>query len=539
MDAPIADPDDTDQPNFPVDENDPVRTRRWRVEDIPALVAVQRDCYPGMPEETFMDERKLRMQLAAFPEGQFLAEVDGRIIGYATSLIVILDDESPWHSYDEITGVGTFGTHDPAGDTLYGSDIAVVPDWRGQGVASRLYKRRKALLRRFNLRRMVAGGRMPGYAEHAKRLKPMQYVEAVKRGELRDPALGAHLKAGYEVRGVHYGYLRDGESMNYATFLEMPNSDFDPARRLIAGAPIRRTVRKIRVCAGQYEVRPIKDWSEFEMQVEFFADTANEYHCHFLLLPEMFTVQLFTLLPRETETAEAVREIAKLHDRYVTLCKRMAQKHGLYFIAGSTPVIDADGDLLNVAHLFTPSGGVYTQSKLHITPAEREYYHMQPGDELRVFDTPLGRIGILICYDVEFPELARLLTKHGVEVLFVPFATTERKGYHRVRYCAQARAVENVIYVVMAGCVGNLPQVRSFLINYSQAVVCTPCDFAFPKEGVLAEAEANDESVVIAELDLNDLAVQRDIGTVRPLQDQRIDLYQVTTSVPVETVQVR
>ncbi|WP_197526551.1 carbon-nitrogen hydrolase family protein [Botrimarina colliarenosi] len=502
-------------------------------------MACQRECYPGMPEETFMDERKLRMQLAAFPEGQYLAEIEGRVVGYATSLIVILDDESPWHSYDEITGVGTFGTHDPAGDTLYGSDIAVVPDWRGKKVAARLYKRRKAVLKRFNLRRMVAGGRMPGYAEHAKRLTPMQYVEAVKQGMLHDQALSAHLKAGYQVLGIHYGYLSDGESMNYATFLEMLNPDFDPARRLIAAPPIRRPVRKVRVCAGQYQLRPLTDWAQFEMQVEFFADTANEYHCHFLLLPELFTVQLFTLLPSQTDTLEAVREIAKMHDRYCELCKRMAMKYGLYFIAGSHPVIDHEGDLLNIAHLFTPSGQIYTQPKLHMTPAEREYYNMQPGDDLRVFDTPLGRIGILICYDIEFPELSRLLTRHGVEVLFVPFATTERKGYNRVRHCAQARAVENVVYVVMAGCVGNLPQVKSFLINYGQAAVCTPCDFAFPKDGVLAEGEANNESVVIAELDLNDLAVQRDIGSVRPLQDERKDLYQVTTTMRIETIQVR
>ncbi len=128
---------------------------------------------------------------------------------------------------------------------------------------------------------------------------------------------------------------------------------------------------------------------------------------------------------------------------------------------------------------------------------------------------------------------------HGIEILFVPYATTERKGYHRVRYCVQARAIENVIYVVMAGCVGNLPQVRSFLINYAQAAICTPCDFSFPMDGVLAEAEPNTEMVVIAELDLNDLAVQRDIGTVLPLQDRRSDLYKVTSMTPVEVVTVQ
>jgi predicted amidohydrolase len=179
---------------------------------------------------------------------------------------------------------------------------------------------------------------------------------------------------------------------------------------------------------------------------------------------------------------------------------------------------------------------VFTQEKIHITSVERDFYDIQPGDKLRVFDTPLGRIGILICYDVEFPELARLLTVAGIDVLFVPFATDERKSYHRVRYCAQARAIENIIYVVLAGCVDNLPQVRSFLVNYGQAVVCTPCDVAFPKDGILAEADPNCETVVIAELDLNDLAVQRALGSVKPLQDRRSDLYQINSSVPVEVV---
>ncbi|TWT87684.1 (R)-stereoselective amidase [Pseudobythopirellula maris] len=516
-----------------------LKIRRWKKSDIPAIVACQRRAYPNLAAESLQDERKFGMQLAAFPEGQYLAEWGGKVIGYCASLIVQVDDGTPWHSYDEITGVGTFSTHDPAGDSLYGSDIAVDPSFRGQGVAKALYKRRRALMKRLNLRRMIAGGRLPGYAAVAKRMTAAEYVASVERGERKDPALSVHLKAGYQVHGVHYGYLSDAESMNYATLLEMPNAGFDPAKRMIAGAPIRRTVRKIRVCAGQYQLRPIETWDEFERQVEFFADTANENHCHFLLLPEMFTAQLFSTISHEFESMQAVRELAAMHGQYVDLCQRMAMLHGLYLVGGSHPVLNEEGELLNTAHLFTPSGEVHTQDKLHITPVERTYYGMIPGDAIRVFDTPLGRIGILICYDVEFPELARLQTVHGLEVLFVPFATSERKGYCRVRHCAQARAIENVIYVVAAGCVGNLPQVRSFLINYGQAVVCTPCDFSFPKDGVLAEAEPNTEMVVIAELDLNDLAVQRELGTVLPLQDRRGDLYQVTSSRPVEVVTVR
>jgi predicted amidohydrolase/ribosomal protein S18 acetylase RimI-like enzyme len=518
-------------------EKSTVVVRAWTLNDIPALAECEIAAYPHIARESLSDARKFHMQFEAFPEGQFLAELDGRVIGFCTGLMVLLDDSAPWYSYDEITGVGTFSTHDPGGDTLYGSDIAVHPEFRGHGVADKLYVHRKGLLERFNLRRMVAGGRIPGYAKFAKKMTAQKYVEAVERGELDDPALSVHLKAGYKVIGVQYAYLNDAESMNYATFLQMENPLFDSAKRLIAASPIRKPVRKIRVCAAQYEMRPIKSWDELERQVHFFVETANEYHCHFLLFPELFTAQLFSTLPRDMPPLEAVKEVARYHEQYVELFKKCAAEHELYIIGGSTPVI-VNGELRNVAHLFTPTGNVYTQEKLHITSVEKHFYNIHPGDKLRVFDTPLGRIGILICYDVEFPELARLVSDKGIDVLFVPFATDERKSYHRVRYCSQARAVENVIYVVLAGCVGNLPQVKSFHVNYGQAVVCTPCDVAFPKDGILAEADPNCETVVIAELDLNDLAVQRDLGSVKPLQDRRNDLYTVTAHIPVEVVYV-
>ncbi len=205
-----------------------IRTRRWREEDIPAIVACQRAAYPNFAEKDLCHPRHYRMQLIAFPEGQVLAECDGQVVGYAASLIVQLDDESPWHSYMEITGDGTFSTHTPSGDTLYGADIAVDPEFRGQGVAAKLYNERKKIMRRFNLRRMVAGGRIPGYSQYAGRMTPEEYIERVKTGELKDMALTAHLKAGYEVRGVQMDYLSDEASLNYATFIEMCNPEYKP-----------------------------------------------------------------------------------------------------------------------------------------------------------------------------------------------------------------------------------------------------------------------------------------------------------------------
>jgi predicted amidohydrolase len=205
--------------------------------------------------------------------------------------------------------------------------------------------------------------------------------------------------------------------------------------------------------------------------------------------------------------------------------------------AGSHPVRSPTG-IRNVAHLFTPAGNVYTQEKLHITPTERDAYGIVPGDGLQIFDTAFGRIAIVICYDIEFPELTRLLALSGVDIVLVPFSTDERKGYLRVRYSAQARAVENMIYVAISGNVGNLPQVDNFLLNYAQAAVLTPSDFPFPTDGVAATAEPQAETVVITDLDLGALEQVREAGTVGPIRDRRTDLYSLVSKVPVEVVRV-
>ena len=453
------------------------------------------------------------------------------------ALIVQMDEDSPWHSYAEITGDGTFSTHDPAGDSLYGADIAVHPEHRGKGVAAKLYKGRTSILRRFNLRRMIAGGRIPGYREFAGRMSAEDYVEKVVQGELKDPALSAHLKAGYKVRGIHMGYLRDAQSLNYATYIELENSSYRPSSRRIAASPMKRPVRKIRVCAAQYQMRRVSTWEEFEHQVEFFVSTASVYHCHFLLFPELFTVQLFSMMDPTLSPREAIARLADLTEKYIAMFVKMAKRTGLYIIGGSHPVRYGD-EIRNVAHLFTPNGEVHTQDKLHVTPNEREEYGIMPGDALKVFETSHARIAINICYDVEFPELARLQAKAGAEVLFVPFSTDERKAYLRVRYTGQARAVENVIYTVLAGNVGNLPQVENFLINYGQAAICTPSDFAFPTDGIAGTADPNSETVVISDLDLVILDETREMGSVRPWRDLRPDLYSTTAKNPVEIIRV-
>ncbi len=516
---------------------DKVTVRRWRQRDIPRILAVQHAAYAGLPPHQIGDERLLKLQLRAFPEGQFVAELDGQVVGYTCTLIVQLEDENTLYSFAEITGDGTFTTHNPSGDTLYGADIAVHPDFQRRGVAQALYQRRKQLLKQYNLRRMVAGGRIPGYAAFAGKLTPEQYVAKVVAGELRDPTLSPQIKAGYHVKGVVMEYLDDAQSLNFATYLVFDNPRYDAARRRIAASIARRPARKVRLCAAQYEMKRINTWEEFEQQVQYFVSCANEYHCHFLLFPELFTVQLFSMMDPHLEAVELMGQLAELTERYTAMFRRMAQETGIYIIGGSTPVV-INGERRNCAHLFCPDGQVHLQDKLHITPDERELYGLVPGEGLKVFDSPLCRFAIQVCYDIEFPETARLLTLAGAELFFVPFSTDDRKAYQRVRYCCQARAVENYIYVAAAGNVGNLPNVASFLINYGQAAVFTPSDFPFPVNAIQAEADSNTETVVITELDLTDLVRQRETGSVRPLRDRRVDLYSLHGRTPVELVRL-
>ncbi|MCA9920190.1 MAG: GNAT family N-acetyltransferase [Anaerolineales bacterium] len=515
-----------------------ITVRQWQEEDIPKIVACHKAVYGDLYEgDDLYGRRAYTMQFSAFPEGQFLAELNGEVVGYTTSIILQLDDDEEAYTYQEITGAGTFTSHTYSGDTLYGADIAVHPEFRRRGISKRLYQKRRQLLSKYNLRRMVAYGRIPDYHLVSGKMTAEKYVEKVIAGEMWDSALKAHLDAGYAVKRVLLDFVDDEYSLNYATWLEMPNPTYKPERRKIAAAPLKRPVRTIRVCAAQYLMRPIQNWDEFEQQVTFFAMSAESYHCHFLLMPELFTVQLFTLMSKELDPKTAAHQLADYHEKYVALFQRLATRYGIYIIGGTTPT-ERNGRLYNVAHLFTPTGNVYTQDKLHITPYERDFWDIQPGESLKIFETPLGRIAIQVCYDIEFPEAARLLTLAGAEVIFVPFSTDERKAYYRVRFSSQARAVENYIYVVLAGNAGNLPTTPWYLLNYSQSAVFTPSDFAFPPEATAGLADPNVETAVIADLDLTTLSHMRESGSVRPLRDRRLDLYELKPKIPIKIVVV-
>jgi predicted amidohydrolase len=290
---------------------------------------------------------------------------------------------------------------------------------------------------------------------------------------------------------------------------------------------------KVRIAAVQYLLRSIDDWDGFENQVRFMLKAAAEYKPNFVMLPEIFTSQLLSFLDTEDNIKDAVRRMDDYTPRYLDLMAEMAKKYGFYLIAGSHPNL-RDGLLYNTAFMFSPHGEVFMQDKIHRTRWERDKWDTSAGDKLHLFQTEYGAISILICYDIEFPELARMVCEAGADILFVPSSTDDRQGYWRVRYCAHARAIENQVYVAMTSTVGNLA-VEGLGMHYGQACIMTPSDFPFSRDGIAAEGVTNMEQVVIADVDLDALMQNRINGTTIPLYDKMREVYRN----PVEIVSAR
>ncbi len=206
----------------------------------------------------------------------------------------------------------------------------------------------------------------------------------------------------------------------------------------------------------------------------------------------------------------------------------MALKYNINIVSGSVPMIGEDGKLYNICYLCRRDGTWDSQEKLHITPAEDFHWGFTGGNQLKVFDTDVGKIGILICFDVEFPELARLQTLRGMKLLLVPFWTDTKTGYLRVRRCAQARAIENECFVAISGSVGNVPKVETMGIQYSQSAVFTPSDFSFPHDSIASEATPGIETILVANLDLDRIKELRAKGSVRNAESRRTDLYNLS-----------
>lgn len=498
-----------------------IELRTLTKDDYLGLKASMIEAYAEWEGASYWDERHITKLVNIFPEGQICILVNGAIAGCALSLIVDYDKFGDNHTYTQITGNYSFSTHDEDGDVLYGIDFFVHPDHRGMRLGRRLYDARKEICERHNLRAIIAGGRIPNYKNYADKLTPKAYLEKVKGKEIHDPTLSFQLANDFHVKKILKGYLPgDTESLEYASLLEWNNIYYNEE-----AAHINSNKSVVRIGLVQWQMRPFENMDSLCEQIEFFVDVISDYQSDFVLFPELFNAPLMTAY-NHMSGAGAMREIAKytvpLRDKFI----EYAMSYNINIITGSMPFLE-DGVLQNIGYLCRRDGSFEMYKKIHLTPAEQSAWGMVGGDQITTYDTDCGKIGILICYDVEFPELPRLLADQGMSILFVPFMTDTQNGYTRVRSCAQARAIENECYVAIAGSVGNLPKVHNMDIQYAQSAVFTPSDFSFPSNGIKAEATPNTETTLIADVDVDLLKELHSFGAVRNLKDRRLDIYKI------------
>lgn len=497
-----------------------VELRNLRMDDYDQLSKSFKRIYGD--SDVFWTHAQIKKLITIFPEGQVVIVADDKIVGCALSIIVDYNMVKGDHTYAQVTGDETFNTHNPKGNILYGIEVFIHPDYRGLRLGRRMYEYRKELCEKLNLKAIMFGGRIPNYHKYADKMRPKEYIEKVRAREIYDPVLNFQLSNDFHVRRVMRNYLpNDEESRHYACLLQWDNIYYQP--------PTEKFVERrptVRIGLVQWQMRDYKDVDDLMEQVEFFVDSVSDYKSDFILFPEYFNAPLMAKFNGVGE-AQSIRALAQYTEKIRDSFRELAISYNINIITGSMPLVKADGGLYNVGYLCRRDGSMEMYEKIHVTPDEEKCWGLSVGDTVKTFDTDCGKIGILICYDVEFPELSRLLAAEGMQILFVPFMTDTQNAYSRVRVCAQARAIENECYVAIAGSVGNLPRVKNMDIQYAQSAVFTPCDFAFPNDGKRAEATPNTEMILVADVDLSQLSELHTYGSVRNLKDRRTDLYDI------------
>lgn len=278
---------------------------------------------------------------------------------------------------------------------------------------------------------------------------------------------------------------------------------------------------KVKIAAAQYDIGFLENWREYWLKVERWVDGAVAQNAKILLFPEYCSMELASLFGKEvySSLSKQLEAMQTLLDDYIALFKDLAQRRGCYIQSGTFPVKMEDGAYRNRAFLFMPNGEFDYQDKLIMTRFENEQWFIRMGEELKCFDTEYGKIAVNVCYDSEFPLLARKQVEAGANLILVPSCTDTLAGYYRVKIGCQARALENQCYVVQSPTVGLAPWSEAVDVNIGAAAVFTPVDRGFPDNGILAIGELNAKQWVIAEISLDEIQTVREQGQVFNYRD--------------------
>jgi predicted amidohydrolase len=280
--------------------------------------------------------------------------------------------------------------------------------------------------------------------------------------------------------------------------------------------------REVAIATSNFAIQEVHTFDEFAGHSAAVLDGAKG--ADIVLLPELFTLELFTCLPGwgERELTD-IGEIAQYTEDYRRFFGDEAKVRGQWLLAGSHLVREG-GRLLNMAHLFGPQGQLFTHAKTHLFPVEHTL-GIDEGDEMVAIDLPFARVAINICYEAEIPECSTVVAQRGVEVMLCPSYTFTEHGFWRVRYCAQARAIENQIYVVHS-CTGG-EKLGPLPGGWARGSILSPCDLPWNATGIVAECDPNVEGTVVGTVDLDALYANREHGAATTYNDRirRADVY--------------
>lgn len=277
------------------------------------------------------------------------------------------------------------------------------------------------------------------------------------------------------------------------------------------------TMRKAKISACQLKLKPVASFSEFANQVEeLIAQVPSD--TDYVIFPELVTLGLVNSFPGSNKfEAKDLVKVSEYTEDYINLFKNLAIKRKQVIIAGSH--LERRGDqYFNICYVFDRDGSYIEHKKTHIFPAEGNWLTSE-GDSLEVYDIGPAKIGVAICYEAEIPEISRILSVRGAEIIFCPSYTFSEAGFWRVRHCAQARCIENQVYFVHCPTVGD-PALPVPAVGYGRASILSPCDIAFPYNGVVAEAGTNQNSVISGTVDIDELYVNRESGAATTFKDR-------------------
>ena len=276
-----------------------------------------------------------------------------------------------------------------------------------------------------------------------------------------------------------------------------------------------------RIAVAQYDIGFFTEWDQYQQKLERWVAEAADNQARLLVFPEYGSMELASLFgePVYTDLHQQLIAMQSVYDRWQQLHIRLAEQYDLLILGASYPVQQPDNSFRNRATLFGPEGILGFQDKLVMTRFENEQWQISAGDEIKLIDTPVGKLGINICYDSEFPMIARQQVEAGVDLILVPSCTDTEAGFHRVRIGCQARALENQCYVVQSPTFGNADWSEAVDVNTGRASVYTPVDYGFPDNGLLIEGPSDRSGWVYADLDPEAIKQIRQNGQVFNYRD--------------------